>query len=166
MFNIMQENNVQLDHFVSMVDPLLEPMEETLTNIQQAQSVSGVSSLAFYCKHSMNNPLFSTNFTTQLVDLVPNLNHLIRLKIDSDYFDSYSPISLMDILENLLTLESLDFYELSMCNETDDRLYDKVTNSNTIISTRLESISLLDFCVHAKDHQDGNTQGQKLNILF
>lgn len=138
----MEANGVQLKHFGFNIDDddldddLIE--EGVFTDFQTSQPISTISSLAVNWTTGVDFSLISRHLSSFCL----NLNYLTRLYIGGGYHDG-SSIALVEILQDLKTLKSLEFEDLMINDKTGDTLF-----SNKIVSIYrgpLKSICFVNF---------------------
>lgn len=105
VFNVMNGNHVQLDHFgyVTDTDANGVMIKEELATIQSAQPVSSIFSLKIKNRPEIDDLLVGPN----ILNLCRHLRYLTCLTIS--WLDGKNTIIvLIDILQNLTTLKSLE----------------------------------------------------------
>lgn len=101
--DVMTENDVQLDHFGFLLGAD-EPIEEIVASIKTARPASTISSPALGCNDSSIDVFI---LGQSLFDTCVHLKYLTRLDFNCCYADK-APVLLIDILQNLTMLESLE----------------------------------------------------------
>lgn len=110
--DVMTENNVRLEQFGFYLDENV-PIEETFTSIQSAQSaVSTISSLGITYSIRVD----ALTFSPYLINMCLDLKCLTHLNITCDNFTDDTQLLLVEIINNLTMLKSLEFKNLYICD--------------------------------------------------
>lgn len=138
MLGVMADNSTQLQHFGPLID-INSSFEEIFTSIQAAQPVSTISSLALSCNFNVNPLVVSRH----LIDLCLTLKYLTRLNMDQCTYCGHSCIQLLEIIQHLSMLESLEFEHVTIdnYNTAGDLFYAKLSSIHT---STLESLRFAD----------------------
>lgn len=154
ILDVMKENDVQLEHLGFQLDES-DAVEETLDLIQRARPVSTLSSLTLEVPYEIE-PL---DIKHSFIGLCLNLKYLTVLKISGGCSPD-TPILLVDILQNLKMLTSLDFKNL-LVELNDDLLYRTLPSNSNNQLERLESLSLTKIVI-----ENNGDAIEKTNLLF
>lgn len=158
----MAANGTQLKHFGFLVDH----DEFMFTPIKAAQPVASISCLEVYCANAVD-PL---TIRDPLIDLSHSLLYLTHLTVKSSLPNS--PMLLIDILQTVTRLKSLQFAGLAVQEDVaitdaqptmeiaiDDSLSRKILGTQVVVG-KLESICLPEFVMDF-----GESIMEKVNLL-
>lgn len=124
-----------------------------------AQPVSTISPLSLTFIYEIS----SLHIKQGLIDLCLDLNCLIKLKITGGYSSS-NLILLIEILQNLAMLKSLEFEELSLSDKMDSDRFHNTINSNTQLGG-LESAYFIHTAIELNDEESDDSIN-KFDLLF
>lgn len=137
VYDVMDSNQVQLDHLVFVVDNA-DRITETFTTLQAARSVSSVSSLKIKCLIGVDHLLVNQ----RLADLCSRLGCLSSLKLTCYYGQEVFTL-LADIIQRLTTLQCLEYhFEKLQGGIWDNTIQSRAptTHANRVESTKFTSV--------------------------
>lgn len=167
VFDAFDENHVQLEHLVIHLESHY-PIQEIFNSVKAAQSCSSLSSLAIEC-HATTNAM---DLSLGLLPLDRSLRNLTHLNIDYGRRSADTIILLLDIIQNLTMLESLEFQGLLIVEtvnlpriEEVVKEYDDLSHSK-IASCKLSKIKTLRLTTCLYTHDIQKDIFKKANGLF
>lgn len=150
---MVDSKDVQLEHFGFSVDAN-DIITQALMSVQTTKAVSSISSLGVTCNGVMGHLPVSQS----LIALCGSLKNLTHLKFTCK---RNNMVSVLDILQNLTTLKSLEFDDVMINGDTSLDMF-----HNKLSTIRVGGLELICSSINSVSEATSNFSINKLDLLL